>query len=234
MIDRETIPREPDCDGRGCELPKVVEFGCINGGNSAAIFISFDKPLTDDELKDFREYIEEWAPWNKPTARDIRLMFGYLDAIDRLTELLRREHFDVPHDRVYGATGASDALREKLLLVASLGHRSRADPRAGGQHAGAEVGFECPGDADGDGLRWRTTQTTGASIIALFTRSTNRAITCGADIQPGSVFGNATTPLTNATSLISAIRGGFSRGHHHYYARRARHAGSALCRADHV
>ena len=49
----------PDCNGRGCEPPKVVEFSCPGG---AVIVMCFDKPLTDDELKDFHEYIKDWAP----------------------------------------------------------------------------------------------------------------------------------------------------------------------------
>ena len=53
-----------------------------------------------------------------------------------LTSKLQREH--------------TATIRKKLPPRLPLRHRSRTDPRAG--RAGAEVGFECPGDADGVGV----------------------------------------------------------------------------------
>lgn len=48
----------PDCDGRGCEPPSIIEFS----SNGATVFLSFDKPLTAEELRDFHEYVKEWTP----------------------------------------------------------------------------------------------------------------------------------------------------------------------------
>lgn len=48
----------PDCNGRGCEPPKIIEFSSENG---AAVSLCFDKPLTDDEMRDFQKYAKEWS-----------------------------------------------------------------------------------------------------------------------------------------------------------------------------
>jgi hypothetical protein len=55
---------------------------------------------------------------NTLSAVGIRRIFLYLDNIRELTDLLRRAHFDVPEDIVYGAVGGEASIRELLLNVA--------------------------------------------------------------------------------------------------------------------
>ena len=50
----------PDCLGRGCEPPKAHIVSRM-GDNDKAILVSFTKPLTDDELRDFHDYVKEWG-----------------------------------------------------------------------------------------------------------------------------------------------------------------------------
>jgi len=50
----------PDCGGRGCEPPKAQGISRMSD-NDRAILISFDKRLTDDEFRDFHEYVREWV-----------------------------------------------------------------------------------------------------------------------------------------------------------------------------
>lgn len=49
----------PDCQGRGCSLPKAQGISRMSD-NDHALLISFDKQLTDDEMRDFHEWCKEW------------------------------------------------------------------------------------------------------------------------------------------------------------------------------
>lgn len=51
----------PDCDGRGCEPPKAQHVALM-AIEHAAYVVTFDKPLTDEEIQDFGVYVREWAP----------------------------------------------------------------------------------------------------------------------------------------------------------------------------
>lgn len=51
----------PDCGGRGCEAPKAMGVSRMSD-NDRAILVSFTKSLSDDEMRDFHDYIREWAP----------------------------------------------------------------------------------------------------------------------------------------------------------------------------
>lgn len=50
----------PDCNGRGCEPPKA-QHTSRQASPDAAVLVSFDKRLTDDELRDFEAYCREWV-----------------------------------------------------------------------------------------------------------------------------------------------------------------------------
>ena len=50
----------PDCNGHGCELPKAMGVSRMSD-NVQAILVSFTKPLTDDEMRDFHDYVREWV-----------------------------------------------------------------------------------------------------------------------------------------------------------------------------
>lgn len=49
----------PDCGGTGCEPPKAMGVSRMSG-NDQAILVSFTKVLTDDEMRDFHDYVKEW------------------------------------------------------------------------------------------------------------------------------------------------------------------------------
>lgn len=49
----------PDCDGEGCERPKV-QFVDPMLGYSHTVIITFTKPLKVKEFRDFDEYVREW------------------------------------------------------------------------------------------------------------------------------------------------------------------------------
>jgi hypothetical protein len=49
----------PDCEGLGCELPKAQGVSRM-ADNNRAILVSFSKALTDDEMRDFHDYVREW------------------------------------------------------------------------------------------------------------------------------------------------------------------------------
>lgn len=51
----------PDCNGVGCETPKARDVSRLLGFISV-ILVSFTKPLTDDEMRDFQDYVREWTP----------------------------------------------------------------------------------------------------------------------------------------------------------------------------
>lgn len=55
---------------------------------------------------------------NTLSARDIRLILAHLDDVKKLTDLLRRAHFEVPYRTVYDAAGGEAMIRETLLRVA--------------------------------------------------------------------------------------------------------------------
>lgn len=57
---------------------------------------------------------------NTLSARDMRSILSHLDDVKKLTDLLRRAHYDVPYKTVYGAAGGEAAIRE-LLYRAALG-----------------------------------------------------------------------------------------------------------------
>ena len=50
----------PDCDGRGCELPKAQGVSRLDD-NERSLAITFTKRLTDEEMRDFFEYVTEWV-----------------------------------------------------------------------------------------------------------------------------------------------------------------------------
>lgn len=49
----------PDCDGLGCERPKVLGIS-RRVDNSRVVLVSFSTTLADDEMRDFHEYLREW------------------------------------------------------------------------------------------------------------------------------------------------------------------------------
>jgi hypothetical protein len=49
----------PDCEGFGCEPPKALGVSRM-ADNDRAILVSFSKMLTDDEMRDFHDYVREW------------------------------------------------------------------------------------------------------------------------------------------------------------------------------
>lgn len=54
----------PDCGGRGCEAPKVetvIRMPTNLPGNARLILLCFSKRLTDDEMRDFENYVREWV-----------------------------------------------------------------------------------------------------------------------------------------------------------------------------
>lgn len=52
---------------------------------------------------------------NTITSHDMRHIIAHLDSIKELTDLLRRAHFEVPYNLVYGAAGGESAIRDMLL-----------------------------------------------------------------------------------------------------------------------
>ena len=51
--------RCPECDGAGCDAPKAMGVSRV-ADNDRAILISFTKRLSDDDMRDFHEYVREW------------------------------------------------------------------------------------------------------------------------------------------------------------------------------
>lgn len=49
----------PDCDGHGCASPKATQVQRFSD-KSPHLVVWFDKLLTDDEMRDFQEYVKEW------------------------------------------------------------------------------------------------------------------------------------------------------------------------------
>lgn len=49
-----------DCGGRGCELPEVTGVQRTTQFSNA-VLVTFTKSLTDDEMRDFHEYVKEWT-----------------------------------------------------------------------------------------------------------------------------------------------------------------------------
>jgi len=52
----------PNCNGRGCEPPKVETVTRNETTGDRALLVAFDKRLTDDEMRDLHEYLKEWTP----------------------------------------------------------------------------------------------------------------------------------------------------------------------------